>query len=1487
MKKLGLSTIAIFFVFSIFLPGVALAANLSDTFTGTGNTLLQNHTSDSGNAWSKQTGTLDGVISNANRLRFDITNGTTIYVSDWIPATADYDVSADFYIAGTSADFTGIGGRNSPSSPTGYYAVLGAGNVIRLYRGGNGTPLGSQTVTANTGETHTMKLEMRGNVIKVYWDASVIINATAAGGDIVSTAGRASVYLQATAGDSAGIHLDNFFAADANLLNAGTLSRITSSATTETLAWTSATGGTNPVSAQLQRSPVGAGTWSNVSGATTSPATDTGLSPSTSYDYRVVFTDAASTTVYSNTLSVTTNSNVPVGAYGSIVESEGTLLHYWPMTDGTGVTTLVSAVGGVPISLTGATANSGGQVDGGAVSFNGTSNFGVTSSNINLSLYNKIVVEAVFKYTLNSGGVGWESPADINSSDSGYLYLPVEPSVTASANVILKGNTGYNYAFYNRDTADTWHHIVAVYDKSAPSSEVEYYVDGILQSATSTPDTSNNTNNFGNDPLYIMSRGGSSLFMPGSMQHLAIYTDLDDSRILAHYEAAFPASLTAGIISEITSSATTETLAWTSATGGTNPVSAQLQRSPVGAGTWSNVSGATTSPATDTGLSPSTSYDYRVVFTDAASTTVYSNTLSVTTTIATTTYTVQVDDLWNNNYNNVSQPKQSPFSRFLFTTNAGSITINANTTLYSTYPLYAHMGVKVNGVELMPLVFTADGNKSFPISLGTAGTTRTIEIIDGTQSTGGGSTSLGNYLTSITYPDTATFSILAPVNSNSVLFYGDSISAGGNSINPEYEAYVPLLRSTYGFNTILEGWGYRALYDDASNGTKINNFVNHVASTSPSVVWLAIGTNDYGLTKWNASNFGTALASVIDGLHTALPSARIICQTPLTRTNESANGLGSTLGDYRTQITNVCNARSSYATTIDGSNFLSLGDLDDGLHPTSAGFIKYANRIAPILNQPTFTVSGPASGLVSQASTSFTVSLAGSVTFMGDQSITISDSGNGGVFTSSLGSGTGSVTVTPSNTMTDFTFTYTPASTGLKTFTFTNAQNWNNPSTTDYNVGSPTKTLTYSAGVHGSIIGDSSQSVNVGSDGATVTAVADTGYHFVNWSDSSVQNPRTDTNVTSNLSVTANFAINTYSVAYSAGAHGSVTGSLSQTVNHGSNATAVTAVPDSGYSFVSWSDASVSNPRTDTNITSNLSISANFDPNTYSLNYAAGAHGSISGTSPQTISYGDDGTSVTAVADTGFHFVSWSDSSTQNPRTDMNVSGNLSVTASFAINMYTVNYAAGSHGSVTGTASQTVNYGAATTAVTAVADPGYAFDKWSDNSTQNPRTDTSVIANLNVTAMFISTSAPSHSSGSHSSGGGFNYGCKDPSATNYDAFSVNNPALCVYAVKSPVATAPGTLGTPGVCSISQILTQNLKAPSRNGVYNSYTKGIVMEAKKLQTHLNRLGFASGKEDGILGPISDGAIKRMQTFLGTKADGFVGPLTRALINNSCGE
>jgi uncharacterized protein (TIGR02145 family) len=68
------------------------------------------------------------------------------------------------------------------------------------------------------------------------------------------------------------------------------------------------------------------------------------------------------------------------------------------------------------------------------------------------------------------------------------------------------------------------------------------------------------------------------------------------------------------------------------------------------------------------------------------------------------------------------------------------------------------------------------------------------------------------------------------------------------------------------------------------------------------------------------------------------------------------------------------------------------------------------------------------------------------------------------------------------------------------------------------------------------------------------------------------------------------------------------------------------------------------------------------------LTYTAGKGGSISGIVSQTVDHGSDGSAVEAVPDEGYHFVQWNDGSTVNPRTDENVTGNIDVTAEFAVN---------------------------------------------------------------------------------------------------------------------------------------------------------------------------------------------------------------------------
>ncbi len=213
--------------------------------------------------------------------------------------------------------------------------------------------------------------------------------------------------------------------------------------------------------------------------------------------------------------------------------------------------------------------------------------------------------------------------------------------------------------------------------------------------------------------------------------------------------------------------------------------------------------------------------------------------------------------------------------------------------------------------------------------------------------------------------------------------------------------------------------------------------------------------------------------------------------------------------------------------------------------------------------------------------------------------------------------------------------------------------------------------ISVTAGSNGSISPIGPVLVNYGGSQA-FTIAPDMHYHIADVLIDGISNAGavssgtyTFTNVMTPHSIEATFAINTYTLTYAAGAGGSIMGTSPQTVDYNTSGSLVTATPDTGYHFVDWSDGLLTASRTDDNVMADISVTANFAINTYTLTYIAGTGGTITGTSPQMVNHGSSGTQVTAVPDAGYHFVDWSDSSTVNPRTDINVIGPITVTANF------------------------------------------------------------------------------------------------------------------------------------------------------------------------------------------------------------------------------
>ena len=112
---------------------------------------------------------------------------------------------------------------------------------------------------------------------------------------------------------------------------------------------------------------------------------------------------------------------------------------------------------------------------------------------------------------------------------------------------------------------------------------------------------------------------------------------------------------------------------------------------------------------------------------------------------------------------------------------------------------------------------------------------------------------------------------------------------------------------------------------------------------------------------------------------------------------------------------------------------------------------------------------------------------------------------------------------------------------------------------------------------------------------------------------------------------------------------------------------------------------------------------------------------------------------ISATANSGYHFVQWNDGSTQNPRT-VTVTANATYVATFEANgpnpptQYTLTVLSNNDAYGTVSGGGTYNEGAVVT-ISAVANNGYHFVRWNDGSTQNPRTVT-VTANATYVATF-------------------------------------------------------------------------------------------------------------------------------------------------------
>lgn len=280
----------------------------------------------------------------------------------------------------------------------------------------------------------------------------------------------------------------------------------------------------------------------------------------------------------------------------------------------------------------------------------------------------------------------------------------------------------------------------------------------------------------------------------------------------------------------------------------------------------------------------------------------------------------------------------------------------------------------------------------------------------------------------------------------------------------------------------------------------------------------------------------------------------------------------------------------------------------------------------------------------------------------------------------------------------------------------------------------------------GSVEGVPTEAVDYGSI-VTLTAVAAEGYHFVEWSTGETTET-IEVTVEGDTTLTATFAINQYIVAavVTPDASGSVSGVPAEAVDHGTELS-LTAVPATGYHFVSWSNGATE-PTIVITVVSDTTLTATFEANaagTYTVSVIYDATmGTVAGVPTEPV-VADSVITLVATPAEGYVFTGWSNGTTSDTLV-ITVTEDIVLTANFELfvpNQFVVSVSTRSTvmGTVDPMGIHTVMEADEFT-VTATANEGYEFVAWmvgNDTVSTEATYTFTVTASISLVAVFAET----------------------------------------------------------------------------------------------------------------------------------------------------